>query len=125
MPFKLSQGSEHVNSMVLNPPTLIPCNKRVITLKVEYVYCSVYLNELWQGNSPGVYLLVCEALTFFLFENYETILAISYNYEVKSTQSVPETAPPYKTLPGCTYCATGILIHFSSLSTSHIHTIYK
>ena len=27
-------------------------------------------------------MLVCEALTFSLFENYETILDISYNYEV-------------------------------------------
>ena len=33
--FNLSQGSGHVNSMVLN---LISCNKEVITPKVEHVH---------------------------------------------------------------------------------------
>ena len=111
--------------MILNPPTLIPYHNEVIAPKVEHANCSVYHHELWQGNSLGEYLLVCEALTFSLFKNYETFLAISYNYEVNSTQNVPETAPPYKTLLGCTYCATGILIHPISFSTSHIHTIYQ
>ena len=97
--------------MVLNPPTLISCNKRVIIPKVEHAHCSDYHHELWQGNSLGEYLLVCEALTLSLFENYETILAISYNFEINSTQNVPETAPPYKNLPGCTYCITGIVLH--------------
>ena len=87
------------------------------------MHCSVYHHELWQGNRPGEYLLVCEALTFSLFENYETILAISYNYEVNSTQNVPETVPPYKTLRDCTYYTT--VLQPSSLSTSHIHTIYQ
>ena len=57
--FKISQGSGHVNAMVfLYLPTLILCNKRVITPKVEHAHCSVYHHELWQGNSPGEYLLV-------------------------------------------------------------------
>ena len=66
--FKFSQGSGHVDSMVFNPSTLIPCNKRVITPKVEHVHCSVYHHELWWEKSPCEYLLVCENLSFSLFE---------------------------------------------------------
>ena len=93
---------------------------RVITPKVEHEHCSLNRHELWQGNSPGEYLLVCEALTFSLFENYETILAIFNIYGINSTQNIPETAPPHKTLPGCAYCTTVIVLHPSSLSISHI-----
>ena len=45
--FKLSQGSGHANSMVLNPFTLIPYNKRVITPKVEHVHWIIYHHEFW------------------------------------------------------------------------------
>ena len=41
----------------------------MITPKVEHANFSVFHCKLWQGNSPGEYLLVYEALTFSLFEH--------------------------------------------------------